>query len=265
MLKKRIAIIGYGAIARDVLTTLQQSELGDAWAILHRKQFEHAAASNIIHLSALDQLSEWQPDIVIEAAGHEAIRNYVPSLLERGYPVLVSSVGALHDDQLFVSLLAKAKCGKTQLLLPSGAIGALDYVRACRFAAGQTIIYESRKPVQAWKQELNALGLDSDAIVEDILLFEGNARDAARLYPANLNVAATLALAGIGMEQTHVRVVADPSIAGNQHHISIISDHGRMRVTFENSVSQSNPKSSRIVSKSIVAALQQYVSPCQFL
>jgi aspartate dehydrogenase len=265
MRKKRIAIIGYGAIARDVLTTLQDTAFVENIAVLHRtlpKQIEDQA---INHFNTLEALRNWKPDLVIEAAGHEAVRNYVPILLENGFPVLVSSVGALHDDQLFENLLAKAEQGQTRLLLPSGAIGVLDYVRACRFTNDPHIVYESRKPIQAWQKELAERGYDLKTLHEPVVLFEGMAREAARLYPANLNVAATLALAGIGMDHTHVRVVADPSITGNQHHIHIQSDHGQMSVTFENNVSPSNPKSSRIVSKSIVAALQHYFSPCQFL
>lgn len=265
MRKKRIAIIGYGAIARDVLTTLQDTAFVENLAVLHRTFPTQDDAQTINHFNTLDALRNWKPDFVIEAAGHDAVRSYVPDLLENGFPVLVSSVGALHDDELFESLLAKAEQGQTRLLLPSGAIGALDYVRACRFTKDQHIVYESRKPVQAWQNELAERGYDFGTLHEPVILFEGMAREAARLYPANLNVAATLALAGVGMDQTHVRVVADPSITGNQHHIHIQSDHGQMRVTFENAVSPSNPKSSRIVSKSIVAALQHYFSPCQFL
>ena len=265
MRKKRIAIIGYGAIAREVLTTLQNTAFVEHLAILHRTLPDGHELQKVDHFNNLDEFCNWKPDLVIEAAGHDAVRNYVSILLENGFPVLVSSVGALHDDQLFENLLAKAEQGQTRLLLPSGAIGALDYVRACRFTADQHIVYESRKPVQAWQNELVERGYEIKTLHEPVVLFEGMAREAARLYPANLNVAATLALAGIGMDQTHVRVVADPSITGNQHHIHIQSDHGRMSVTFENTVSPSNPKSSRIVSKSIVAALQHYFSPCQFL
>ena len=265
MRKKRIAIIGFGAIARDVLTILHDTVFVESIAVLHRTLPDHDEVHKVVHFNTLEALRNWKPDLVIEAAGHEAVRNYVPLLLENGFPVLVSSVGALHDETLFENLLAKAEQGQTHLLLPSGAIGALDYVRACRFTKDQHIVYESRKPVQAWQKELAERGYDFRTLHEPVILFEGMAREAARLYPANLNVAATLALAGIGMDLTHVRVVADPSITANQHHIHIHSDHGQMSVTFENTVSPSNPKSSRIVSKSIVAAVQHYFSPYQFL
>ena len=265
MAETRILLIGYGAIASDVLDALplvnDQCELG----VLHRQKPKKNLSASFKHFSTIDAVRDWQPDLVIEAAGHEAVRSSVPVFLEYGIPVLVSSVGALHDIELFQKLIDEAEQGKTKLLLPSGAIGALDYVRAFRFTKEYKIVYESRKPLAAWQKELETLGYDLSSIKNPIVLFDGVAREAARLYPANLNVAATLALAGIGMDETKVRVIADPALKGNQHHIHAQSDHGEMHVRFENTVSLANPKSSRIVAKSIVAAVQQYFSPYQFL
>lgn len=265
MAETRILLIGYGAIASDVLDALplviDQSELG----VLHRQKSENNLSASFKHFSNVESVRDWNPDLVIEAAGHEAVKSSVPVFLEYGIPVLVSSVGALHDVELFQRLLDLAEHGKTKLLLPSGAIGALDYVRAFRFTKEQKIVYESRKPLAAWQKELETLGYELSSINDPVVLFEGVAREAARLYPANLNVAATLALAGIGMDETKVRVIADPSLKGNQHHIHAQSDHGEMHVRFENTVSLANPKSSRIVAKSIVAVVQQYFSPYQFL
>ena len=265
MLKKRVAIIGYGAIARDVIAALPDACGDYVLAVLHRRVVDHIEQRGVLNFLNIEELKEWQPDIVIEAAGHEVVRTVAPQFLSFGVPVLVSSVGALHDHSLFENLTMKAEQGKTRLLLPSGAIGALDYVRACRFTKEQIINYESRKPVKAWRKELLEMGIEPEQMVNPVILFEGTAREAAKLYPANLNVAATLALAGIGMDDTRVCVVADPSLSKNQHHIHVKSDHGTMQVSFENTVSAENPKSSRIVAKSIVAAVQQYFLPYQFL
>ena len=262
---KRIAMIGHGAIARDVIAQLHGQFTNCAVAVLHRsEQLENnlVCAQNFTEIEAI---LAWQPDLVIEAAGHHAVYTYAPICLERGFPMLVSSVGAMHDDTLFDGLIAHAVRGKTHLLLPSGAIGGLDYVRACQFANDVMITYESRKPIQAWQNELSARGLDVALVNQPVVLFEGTAREAARLYPSNLNVAATLALAGIGMDKTQVRVVADPLIKGNEHHIHVQSDHGTMTIKLANMPSLLNPKSSRIVAKSIVAAAKQYFSPCRFL
>ena len=232
---------------------------------MHRSEQSDRVLDGIKHVATLDEVLAWKPDLVIEAAGHDAVLAYVPLCLQRGVPVLLSSVGALHDDALFEHLIAQAVRGQTRLVLPSGAIGGLDYVRASQWTEQTVITYESRKPLKAWQDELQARGYDLAGIDQPVLLFEGSAREAARLYPSNLNVAATLALAGIGMDNTQVRVMADPFISGNQHHIHVQSDHGTMSVQYANEPSRLNPKSSRIVAKSIVAAVKQYFSPTQFL
>jgi aspartate dehydrogenase len=262
---KRLAVIGHGAIARDVMEEISARFTGYSLAVLHRSEQSDRVLDGIKHVATLDEVLAWKPDLVIEAAGHDAVLAYVPLCLERGVPVLLSSVGALHEDALFEHLIAQAVRGQTRLVLPSGAIGGLDYVRASQWTEQTVITYESRKPLKAWQDELLARGYDLAEIDQPVLLFEGSAREAARLYPSNLNVAATLALAGIGMDNTQVRVMADPFISGNQHHIHVQSDHGTMSVQFANEPSRLNPKSSRIVAKSIVAAVQQYFSPTQFL
>ena len=262
---KRLAVIGHGAIARDVMAEISARFIGYSLAVLHRSEQSDRVLDGIKHVATLDEVLAWKPDLVIEAAGHDAVLAYVPLCLERGVPVLLSSVGALHEDALFEHLIAQAVRGQTRLVLPSGAIGGLDYVRASQWTEQTVITYESRKPLKAWQKELQARGYDLAGIDQPVLLFEGSAREAARLYPSNLNVAATLALAGIGMDNTQVRVMADPFISGNQHHIHVQSDHGTMSVQFANEPSRLNPKSSRIVAKSIVAAVQQYFSPTQFL
>jgi aspartate dehydrogenase len=262
---KRLAVIGHGAIARDVMAEISARFIGYSLAVLHRSEQSDRVLDGIKHVATLDEVLAWKPDLVIEAAGHDAVLAYVPLCLERGFPVLLSSVGALHEDALFEHLIAQAVRGQTRLVLPSGAIGGLDYVRASQWTDQTVITYESLKPLKAWQDELQARGYDIAGINQPVLLFEGSAREAARLYPSNLNVAATLALAGIGMDNTQVRVMADPFISGNQHHIHVQSDHGTMSVQFANEPSRLNPKSSRIVAKSIVAAVQQYFSPTQFL
>jgi aspartate dehydrogenase len=262
---KRLAVIGHGAIARDVMEEISARFTGYSLAVLHRSEQSDRVLDGIKHVATLDEVLAWKPDLVIEAAGHDAVLAYVPLCLARGVPVLLSSVGALHEDALFEHLIAQAVRGQTRLVLPSGAIGGLDYVRASQWTEQTVITYESRKPLKAWQDELQARGYDLAGIDQPVLLFEGSAREAARLYPSNLNVAATLALAGIGMDNTQVRVMADPFISGNQHHIHVQSDHGTMSVQFANEPSRLNPKSSRIVAKSIVAAVQQYFSPTQFL
>ena len=262
--RQRIAVIGYGAIAQDVIAHLEAEWPAAPLAVFHRSTPAHESATHY-GVASLEALLAWQPEVIVEAAGHQAVRAYVPTCLAQGRSVIVTSVGALHDEIVCAELLAQAQQGCGRLILPSGAIGGLDYIRACCFAQDVQITYESRKPVEAWTNELIALGYDPGKIDQPVQLFEGDAGEAAKLYPSNLNVAATLALAGIGLHKTRVMVCADPALNGNEHHIHVTSDHGTMRITLANTPSLRNPKSSRIVAKSVLATLKQYFSPCQFL
>lgn len=262
-----LALIGFGAIASDVASLLVEQQITNRLHVLRRTDQAFCAIlpPPLLGVDHPKALIAAKPALVIEAAGHEAVRQTVPLCLEQGLPVLISSVGALHDQKLFDHLIDLAARHDTKLLLPSGAIGALDYVRAARLAGGSLITYESRKSPSAWIDELQARGLTPETLSQPITLFEGSAREAARLYPANLNVAATLAIAGSGFDDTRVRVIVDPNLSGNTHTILVTSDHGRMDITLGNAPSPANPKSSWIVSKSVVAAVKNYLSPCMMV
>ncbi len=182
-----------------------------------------------------------------------------------GLAVLISSIGALHDSALYDRLVATALAHEGRLLLPSGALGALDYVRAVRKARSLSLRYQSRKPPAAWAKELAALGHDAATLAAPVTLFAGNAREAAALYPQNLNVAAALALAGQGFEATGVEVICDPEAGGNTHVVLADSEFGSLRLSIVNKPSPDNPKTSWIVGRSLMAAVEQYFSPVMML
>lgn len=268
MSARRVVLIGYGAIAGDIVSALLAAdEPGYALGVLLRPGSPSRARvpTDVAVLSGLDDVVAFAPDLVIEAAGHEAVRVSVPGCLERGLPVLISSIGALHDEAFFKELVATARKGGGRLLLASGALGGLDYVRAVRHAKQLDLRYESRKPPAAWSGELRALGHDPAALTEPVTLFSGTAREAAALYPQNLNVAAALALAGPGFEATGVDVVCDPAASGNTHVVRSASEFGTMSLTIVNRPSPVNPKSSWIVGQALLAAVEQHFSPVVML
>ncbi|KGF30602.1 aspartate dehydrogenase [Oligella urethralis] len=260
---KRIAVIGYGAIAKDVLKALQALIDTHHIAILvhTRSALSDADLASLPTTAEVTQeparLWSFKPDLVIEAAGQAAVAQYVPACLSAGADVLISSIGALADTDLYAELLKVAQQFQRRILLPAGAIAGLDYLQSIQGATALQVIYESHKPVAAWLPELVALGIAPASVQEPLTLFEGSAAEAAKRYPQNLNVAATLALAGIGMEQTQVRVVVDPHIQENQHHILIRSEYGEMRLQLSNTPAPSNPKSSWVVAQSIAAVVKK--------
>jgi aspartate dehydrogenase len=265
---RRVALIGFGAIASDLATALMARPApGYAVAVLLGPESESRARvpAELSLLSGCEELRAFGPDLVVEAAGHDAVRKVVPQCLEFGLPVLISSIGVLHDEAFFAGLVETAqRCGG-RILLPSGALGGLDYVRAVREARTLSLRYQSRKPPAAWRDELIRRGQDPDALAGPVTLFSGNAREAAAAYPLNLNVAAALALAGPGFEAIAVDVVCDPAAKGNSHLITVESEFGTMSVEVANRPSPTNPKSSWIVSQSLLAAVEQHFSPVAML
>ena len=268
MTARRILMIGYGAIASEVVAGLRADGSGGVIAgVLLRpgSASRKSVPAGVTVCETIAQATAFEPDLVVEAAGHSAVQGTVPDLLTLGLPVLVSSIGALHDEALFSRLSATARTGGGRLLLASGALGALDYVRACKTADPVTITYESRKPPSAWEAELRALGHDPSTLTAPVVLFEGTAREAAAAYPQNLNVAAALALAGPGMDNVSVAVICDPKVTGNTHVVKSQSPLGSMHIEIVNQPSPANPKTSMIVAQSVLSAIDQYFSPVQML
>lgn len=268
MKPRRIVLIGFGAIAGELAAALLAADApGFALGVLlapgsaSRRRVPEGCAL----LDDLDAVAGFAPDLVVEAAGHAALREIAPGCLALGLPVLVASIGALHDAALHERLVATARAHGGRLLLASGALGGLDYVRAARGAQDLTLTYESRKPPAAWAGELRARGHDPEGLTEPVTLFSGTAREAAAAYPQNLNVAAALALAGPGFERTRVAVICDPAAVGNSHVVAVESGFGAMRIAIANRPSPANPKSSRIVAHSLLAAIEQYFAPLQML
>ncbi|SIR46236.1 aspartate dehydrogenase [Bosea sp. TND4EK4] len=266
-MKKNIVTIGFGSIAADLIQQLQAQSTRYAVAVLLRpgSQSRSRVPTDIAVLEDIAQVCEFAPDLVVEAAGHQSVRDTVPALLAAGFPVLLSSIGALGDDEFRSRLEWTAMEHGTRIMLASGALGALDYVRAVRDAREPVITYESRKPVKAWEAELRQLGQEPETLSESITLFEGSARQAAAAYPQNLNVAAALALAGTGFEGIRVKVVCDPELQSNVHLVRVDSELGSFEARIANSPSKSNPKSSQIVAHSLHSAIGQFFAPIVIL
>jgi aspartate dehydrogenase len=252
---RRIGLVGFGAIGKDVAARLLAASDAPHLTVLTRKPI--SATAEVDWVGELSDLIQQAPDIVIEAAGHAAVREYVPPLLDDGIPVVLTSVGALADSALEASIRDAEKRGPSSLILPGGAIGGTDYLRSVAQLPDVAARYCSRKPIAAWRQEIVALGLDPDAATSEITLFEGSAREAALLFPQNLNVAVTIALAVGGMNALKVRVVADPCVTRNSHEIEIESAAGRASFVFENTPSATNPKTSAVTALSIVQAVNE--------
>jgi aspartate dehydrogenase len=195
-----------------------------------------------------------EAEIVIEAAPAAAFESIVIPAIERGRTIIAASVGALLRRPHLIGLAASHGA---RLLVPSGALAGLDAVRAVALASVSRITLETRKPPASLagapylaQQQVNLAG-----ITEPTCVFRGNAMEAAIGFPANANVAAALALAGIGAERTRVEIWADPHVTRNTHIIRVESDAAQLTITVESNPSPENPRTSRLAPLSIVACL----------
>lgn len=249
----RIATIGYGALARELVQAIQSGALPNM-------QFIGA----LVVERPTDPIPFWQevsgllrdnPDIVVEAAGHAALRTYGVEILRGGVDLVTASVGALLADDLLERLLQTAREAGRQLLLPSGALGGLDYLRAARLAGPVEVLYRSRKPASAWRGTHAEHLVELSAVQHLTVFFRGAATEAVARFPQNANVVAALSIAVGSAEAVQVELCVDPSIGRNIHEVQAHGVTGTMQLCVENEASSRNPKSSRITAYSLLETI----------
>ena len=261
----RFALIGCGAIGTALLELVKDDAGLAAAAIVVPAEGADAARAVAGRLAPAAQVLHAVPheavDLVVEAAGHAAIEQHVLPALRRGVPAIVASVGALSAPGLPEQLEAAAREGRTQVQLIAGAIGAIDALAAARIGGLETVRYTGRKPPRAWTGTPAEQGRDLAALNTETVIFEGSAREAARQFPKNANVAATVSLAGLGLDRTTVRLIADPGVSENVHQVEAAGAFGRFELTMRNEPLAANPKTSALTVYSAVRALRGRVAP----
>jgi aspartate dehydrogenase len=256
-----VAIIGFGAIGRFVAEKLPGIAGARLVCVLVRparvaevRRLLPAGAAPVV--SDLPELVRLAPDLVLECAGHEAVQQYGEGGLEAGLDFAPISVGALATPGLLERLRAAAKRGRAKLILPAGAVAGIDAIRAARQGGLDSVEYLSRKPPAAWRGTPAEKLVDLEGLRAATVFYEGNAGEAARNYPQNANVAATVALAGLGLEATRVKLVADPSARGNRHEIRASGAFGRLEIAIEGKPLPGNPKTSTLAALSLLRLVE---------
>jgi aspartate dehydrogenase len=198
-------------------------------------------------------------DIVVECAPSRLVRAIVAPVVSRGKIAVVLSVGALLDNEDLIAL-AKEKGG--QIVVPTGALIGLDAMAAAAVGTIHSVQMVTRKPLKGLEGApyLIEHRIDIADIKAPLKIFDGTAREAARGFPANLNVAVALSLAGIGADRTKVEIWADPTVTHNTHRIEVDADSVRFSMTIENIPSE-NPKTGLITALSVIACLRKLNAP----
>jgi aspartate dehydrogenase len=256
---QHITLIGFGAIGR---TLFQRMAGVPGLRITHIVVPEEHMATAREHAGEAQVVSAVpaQTDLVVECAGHQALTAHVLPALARGIECAVLSIGALSESGLPEQLAHAAAQGKTQVHLLSGAIGGVDAIAAARIAGLDSVTYTGRKPPAGWRGTPAEQVVDLDTLSEPTVILESTAREAARLYPKNANVAATVSLAGLGLDHTQVRLIADPTVTENIHHIDVRGAFGEMQITMRGKPLPDNPKTSALTVLSALRFLHNRVS-----
>lgn len=264
MTTTRIAIAGLGAIGKALATRIAAGSIpGTTLACVAARDADKARAwldeAGIgAPVVALDAFPD-HADLAVECAPAAIIEEICAPMLKAGKKVMVLSCGALLPRPQILEL-ARAHGG--QIIVPTGALLGLDAVTAAAEGTIHSVRMTTRKPPRGLvgAPYLAEKGLDMDRITEPTLIFSGTAREAAKGFPANVNVAAALSLAGIGPDRTTIDIWADPGVTRNCHSIEVDADSARLTLAIENIPSE-NPKTGRITALSVIAALRKLNAP----
>jgi aspartate dehydrogenase len=263
MSSSRVAIVGLGAIGRTVACQLAQGLPGLVLSAVVARDSAKArtwlAAQHIdCPIVALAELPH-HADLAIECAPAAVVEQVCRPMLAAGKQVMVLSAGALLPRP---DLIALAKAHGGQIIVPTGALLGLDAVVAAAEGAIHSVRMITKKPPNGLEGApyLLANSISVAGLNEAKRVFTGSAREAAAGFPANVNVVAALALAGIGPDRTTIEIWADPSLARNCHTIEVDSDAARFSLSIENIPSE-NPRTGRITALSVIAALRKLHAP----
>ncbi|MFC7397351.1 aspartate dehydrogenase [Chelatococcus sp. GCM10030263] len=258
--QRHIGLVGFGAIGRDVGRYLAAGNFRLTVLLREGSAARDALPPGLDLVGTVEELVDASPDLVVEAAGQAALAAMAPVLIGAGISVVAAATGALGDEDLIARLTGIAARSGARLIVPAGAIGGLDYLAAVRMTGDARVRYTSRKPPAAWAAELAAVSAGGQPLREPVVLFEGGAQEAARLYPRNLNAGLTVALAA-GVARTRVRAIADPAATRNTHKIEVESALGSATLCFTNTPSATNPKTSALTAASLAAAVHRHFAP----
>jgi aspartate dehydrogenase len=257
----RVGVVGCGSIGSEICQAIDRGAVTAELVGVHDVYREAAVrlADRLQHklpILTLDRLIE-ASELVIEATAKDAAPQVIRDTLTRGRDVMVMSVGALLGCVDDVRKLAEER--GAHIYVPTGAIAGLDAVKAAAVAKIDRVTLTTRKPPRglAGAPYVVAKQLDLAEVKEPTLIFTGSAREAIPAFPANVNVAAALSLAGIGADDTLVRVVADPTSDKNVHEIDVEGEFGRLTIRIENFPSPANPKTSFMAALSAIALLRR--------
>jgi aspartate dehydrogenase len=265
---KLIGIIGCGTIGTELAIAMDNGRVKNVSVIVLFDKVKDAAESLRVKLqnhnpSTYYNFEEFvssssfnNTDIIIEAASQDALQRQGKTILQNGKSLMIMSVGALADSQFLSELVDTAAKNLAHIYIPTGAIAGIDAIRSVRTLLDSVILTTTKGPrALADAPFFDDAGIDVNKIIDRTLIYEGTANDAVKKFPSNINVAAVLSLAGIGIEKTIVKIIIDPGAITNHHEIVATGKFGEIKISVNNIPSMTNPKTSFLAILSAIECL----------
>jgi aspartate dehydrogenase len=251
----KLGIIGCGAIGCDVAKAAEKMDDIETIYLFDIDKIAEQSLCDIISKAEIRSVTDFLDvvDVVFEAASQQAIKEYAELILNAGKDIIIMSVGSLFDDGFRASLEKTAKEKNCRIYLPSGAVCGIDGILSANIDIIDEVTLVTTKPPKSLGKNHN----------KRTIVFKGCARDAVKKFPRNINVAANLSIAGVGLDNTKVEIVADPVAKRISHKILAHGRFGRLRAEVENMPNPNNPESSYMASLSAIATLKRIINPIQ--
>ena len=268
-LSRKVGLIGCGAIGTELALAIDTGKVKKATLEVIYDKIEDAAIKLKSKLrnkntKIFSDFSKFATstdfanvDIIVEAASQDAIRKFSKTILQSGKDFIIMSVGALVDPRLLCELSELASKNKVNIYIPSGAIAGIDAIRSVRHLLRSVTITTTKSPkALVGAPFFETTTIKPESISHKKVIYEGTATDAVKKFPANVNVAAALSLAGLGTDATKVKIKADPYAYVNQHEITAKGKFGEINVVVRSKPSPDNPKTSYLAVLSAVECLR---------
>lgn len=248
----RVGLIGLGAIGQRVFSLIEEQDITQIEIVgaLVRDTQRSRNTHSIPLVSTVAELIALKPEVIVEAAGHDALREHGPAVLRSGCDLLFLGVGAFANPEVEKLIVDAATEGGGRARVVSGAIGALDAISAAAVGGITRVTHTTRKPARTLLSAEEA-----DKLTDAAEIFRGTAREAALLFPESINVAAAVSLAGIGLDKTEVCVFADPGVTRNRHEVEVEGEFGWLKFEIQGIPTEENPRTGRLVAMSVVRQL----------
>jgi aspartate dehydrogenase len=256
-----IGLIGLGSIGSYVAREIMKGKVPGVKLMaaadmksLSSELLRELRSHSVAVVPSFEALADFPIQLAVECANQKVVKECADFFVSKEIDLVIMSMGALVQGSFFPDLAAKAEEKGCRIYIPSGAVGAIDALKAAKLGGLEEVTLTTRKPPRALGK---VEGVNLDEMKEPRTLFEGPATEAVVKFPQNVNVAATISLAGLGPDKTLVRVVADPAIDQNIHEIRARGAFGSLEIRLANRPNPDNPKTSLLACLSVISLLRR--------